>query len=100
MYNLCGRTVQFRRFDCSIWAVALFNSKRSGCSSLAEYSITFGDGVKPTERPVDDIMALHDDCTICFLGWAGRMAYHHSKNTVKRINYEKYINGDVDYIIR
>ena len=38
MYNLCGRTVQFRRFDCSIWAVALFNSKRSGCSTLAEYS--------------------------------------------------------------
>lgn len=39
MYNLCGRTVQFRRFDYSIWAVALFNSKRSGCSTLAEYSI-------------------------------------------------------------
>ena len=38
MYNLCGRTVQFRRFDCSILAVALFNSKRSGCSTLAEYS--------------------------------------------------------------
>ena len=39
MYNLCGRTVQFRRFDCSIWAVALFNSKRSGCSTWTEYSI-------------------------------------------------------------
>ena len=38
MYNLCGRTVQFRRFDCSILAVALFNSKRSGCSTWAEYS--------------------------------------------------------------
>ena len=31
MYNLCGRTVQFG-------PVALFNSKRSGCSTLAEYS--------------------------------------------------------------
>ena len=69
-------------------------------SNAEREGITFGDGVKPTERPVDDIMALHDDCTICFLGWAGRMAYHHSKNTVKRIDYEKYINGDVDYIIR
>ena len=38
MFNLCARTVQFRRYDCSIWAVALFNSKRSGCSTLAEYS--------------------------------------------------------------
>ena len=77
-----GRTVQFK-------TVRVFN-----------FGGIFSDGVKPTERPVDDIMALHDDCTICFLGWAGRMAYHHSKNTVKRIDYEKYINGDVDYIIR
>ena len=42
-------------------------------------SITFGDGVKPTERQIDDIMALLNDGTICFLGWAGRMAYHYSK---------------------
>ena len=39
MYNLCGQTVQFRRSHCSILAVALFNSKRSGCSTLAEYSL-------------------------------------------------------------
>jgi len=61
--------------------------------------ITFGDGVKPTERQVDDIMALHDDGTICFLGWAGRMAYHYSKNAVKRIDYKKYIEGFEDYLI-
>lgn len=61
--------------------------------------IIYGDGVKPTERPVDDIMALHDDGTICFLGWAGRMAYHYSKDTVKRIDYEKYVNGETEYLI-
>ena len=77
-------------------------------NSAAEYrfmydaereGITYGDGVKPTERPVDDIMALHNDGTICFLGWAGRMAYHYSKDAVKRIDYEKYINGDAEYLI-
>lgn len=62
-------------------------------------SITFGDGVKPTERQIDDIMALHNDGTICFLGWAGRMAYHYSKGKIKRIDYERYIEGLNDYLI-
>lgn len=68
-------------------------------SDAEREGITYGDGVKPTERPVDDIMALHDDGTICFLGWAGRMAYHYSKDTVKRIDYEKYISGETEYLI-
>lgn len=68
-------------------------------SDAEREGITYGDGVKPTERPVDDIMALHDDGTICFLGWAGRMAYHYSKDTVKRIDYEKYISGETEYQI-
>lgn len=68
-------------------------------SDAEREGVTFGDGVKPTERPVDDIMALHDDGTICFLGWAGRMAFHYSKNATKRIDYEKYIEGFEDYLI-
>ncbi|MCQ4023208.1 MULTISPECIES: hypothetical protein [unclassified Ruminococcus] len=68
-------------------------------SDAEREGITYGDGVKPTERLVDDIMALHDDGTICFLGWAGRMAYHYSKDTVKRIDYEKYISGETGYLI-
>ena len=37
MYNLCGQGVQFVRFECSINAVALFNSERSGCLMWAGY---------------------------------------------------------------
>ena len=61
--------------------------------------ITFGDGVKPTERQIDDIMALYGDGTISFLGWAGRMTYHYNKNGIKRIDYEKYINNKENYFI-
>ncbi len=61
--------------------------------------VVFSDGVKATERMVDDIMALRSDGTICFLGWAGRVCYHYSKNTAIRIDYEKYINGADNYII-
>ena len=61
--------------------------------------ITFGDNVKPTERHADDIMALNDTGTICFLGWAGRMCYHYGGNTAIRIDYEKYIDDADDYVI-
>ena len=68
-------------------------------SDAAREGITFGDGITPTERNVNDIMALLPDGTICFLGWVGRMCYHHGKDAVIRIDYEKYVDGAKDYII-
>lgn len=68
-------------------------------SDAEREGITYGDGINPTERPVDDIMVLHNDGTICFLGWAGRMKYHYSKASIKSIDYEKYIDGKEDYIM-
>lgn len=68
-------------------------------SDAEREGITFGDSVKLTERKPDDIMVLYEDGTICFLGWAGRMAYHYNKDTLKRIDYEKYVEGSNDYLI-
>ena len=68
-------------------------------SDAEREGITYGDKVNPTEREVDDIMALCADGTICFLGWAGRMCYHLSEDKVIRIDYEKYIDGEDNYII-
>ena len=68
--------------------------------SDAEYEgITFGDKVKPTERTPEDIMALQADGTICYLGWAGRMCYHNRKQNILRVDYEKYILGEEDYLV-
>ena len=53
--------------------------------------IIFGDGVKPTERKADDIMALQGDGTICYLGWAGRVCFKSTQENIIRINYEEYI---------
>ena len=64
-----------------------------------EQGLSFGDGVKPTQRIADDIMAILPDKTICYLGWAGRMFYKHNPNSVVRIDYEKYIKNQNDYII-
>ena len=68
-------------------------------SEAEKEGITFGDGAKPTDRPVDDIMALKPDGTICFLGWAGRMCYHNRREKILRIDYEKYIKDEQDYTI-
>ena len=68
-------------------------------SDAEKEGITFGDGAKPTDRPVDDIMALKPDGTICFLGWAGRMCYHNRREKILRIDYEKYIKDEQDYTI-
>ena len=61
--------------------------------------ITFGDGVKATERMVGDIMALLPDGHICFVGWVGRMCYKQGGDSVLRVDYKKYIDGSPDYII-
>lgn len=68
-------------------------------SDAAREGITYGDGVAATERLVEDIMALKENGTICFLGWAGRMCYHYAQNQAIKINYEKYIDSADDYII-
>jgi len=61
--------------------------------------ITYGDGVPTTERQVDDIMVLQTDGTICFLGWAGRVRFHYASANSLKVDYERYINGNVDYIV-
>ncbi len=52
--------------------------------------ILFSDGVKPTQRKVDDIIALNSDGTICYVGYLGRM-YRNSEQCIC-IDYENMIN--------
>ena len=70
-------------------------------SDAEREGITYGDKVTATERHVDDIMALQPDGTICFLGWAGRMCYHYARqNNIVRVDYEKYVSGNADYMVK
>ncbi len=68
-------------------------------SDAEREGITYGDKVKPTERQVDDIMALNPDGTICFIGLVGRICYHAGGDTVIRVDYERYIDGQEKYIV-
>lgn len=61
--------------------------------------ITFG-GKKPTAKETTDLIALLPNGEICYVGWAGHMCYYNCTEGVVRIDYEKYVNNEADYIIR
>ena len=63
---------------------------------------TYTDGVKPTERGYESIMAINHDKTINFVGTNGRIAFQSGAKTVGseqllRIDYEEYLSGADDY---
>ena len=66
-------------------------------SDAEREGITYGDGAKATDRPVQLMMLLQPDATLRFLGWAGYMYYQSNKENVLCIDYEKYIDGLEDY---
>lgn len=63
---------------------------------------TFNNGVKPTERVYEKIMAINHDKTINFVGTNGRIAYGSGVKRIGdeqliRIDFEKYLSGNSDY---
>lgn len=77
------RTVYIRLRDKAVQYRFMSDAERAG--------ITYSDGSSPTELAAEDIMALHPDKTIAFLGWAGRLRYHHIKDTAVSVDYAEYI---------
>lgn len=77
------RTVYIRLRDRATRYRFMSDAEREG--------ITYSDGSPPTELAAEDIMALHPDKTIAFLDWAGRVRYHHIKDTAVCIDYAEYI---------
>ena len=64
---------------------------------------TFGDGVKPTKREGSDIFAVNADQTINYVGFAGHMAFGAAKKVADqkliRVDYEKYVSGEDEYMV-
>lgn len=77
------RTVYIRLGDKAVQYRFMSDAERAG--------ITYSDGSAPTGRAAEDIMALHPDKTIAFLGWAGRLRYHHIKDTAVCVDYAEYL---------
>ena len=64
---------------------------------------TFGDGVKPTARPGNNLYVVNRDWTISHVGWAGHMAFRSAKRVGEqeliRVDYEKYLLGEEEYLL-
>lgn len=66
---------------------------------------TFGDGVKPTQRECGEIMAVNHDNTLNYVGYIGSMAFQAGAEkigdeTLIRIDFEKYVSGEDDYLYK
>ena len=64
---------------------------------------TFGGGEKPTARPGNNLYVVNCDWTISHVGWAGHMAFQSAKRIGEqeliRVDYEKYLLGEEEYLI-
>ncbi len=47
----------------------------------------FGDGKQPTEKPLDDYYALHQDLTINYIGFVGRLKWKSGQEDILRVEY-------------
>ena len=47
----------------------------------------FGDSKRPTKKPLDDYYALHQDLTMNFIGFAGRLKWKSRQNDILRVEY-------------
>ena len=72
----------------------------------------FGDGVKPSERELDGIMAVNPDMTINYLNFGGRLLFGNMNrdqwrytakepdgDTVVRVDYARFLSGAKRYFI-
>lgn len=64
---------------------------------------TFGDGEKPTARPGNNLYVVNRDWMISHVVWAGHMAFQSAKRICEqeliRVDYEKYLLGEEEYLI-
>ena len=63
---------------------------------LEREGFTFGDGVKPTARPMDRIYALNRNGTINYVGFVGHMAFGSGARTIGgqplvRVDYREFL---------
>ena len=47
----------------------------------------FSDGNRPINKPIDDYYALHQDLTINYIGFVGRLRWNSSDDGILRLEY-------------
>lgn len=47
----------------------------------------FGDGKRPSKKPLDDYYALHQDLNMNFIGFASRLRWRSQDDGILRVEY-------------
>ncbi len=60
-------------------------------------------GVSLFDKPYSDIIAVHDDRTLAYVGFVGHMAFHSGQAELGgkpflRIDYDRFISGRDDWV--
>lgn len=79
--------------DKDVW-VGLKDSETAKrfLEDVEKEGFTFGDGVKPTERPRDNVYALKKNKTLSFVGSVGHIRYFQaSDERLIKIDYAEYL---------
>ncbi len=81
----------------------LFNNKDL-CRQFLEQAewegFTIGENGKPTDIELTDVLAVQPGNKLCHLGFVSRMALRSNQKNIDRIDYEKYINGHRNYLVK
>ena len=48
----------------------------------------FSDGKRPTKKPLDNYYALHQDLTMNYIGYIGRLRYDSNDDGILRVEYQ------------
>ena len=51
----------------------------------------FSDGKRPTKKPLDDYYALHQDLTMNYIGFVGRLRFNSKDDGILRVEYQNLV---------
>ena len=51
----------------------------------------FSDDKRPTEKPSDDYYALHQDLTMNYIGFIGRLRFNSRDDGILRVEYQELL---------
>ena len=86
--------------------IYIYLKDRETCQKFYEQAekegFTFGGGIKPTQSPIDNIIAVNSDRTLAHVNFVGHMAFQSPssmKDGLIRIDYARYIAGEENFYI-
>ena len=70
------------------------------CRQAVSEGFQWSGGGKIPKKQKDDVIAMNNDMSFNYVGWAGHMRFHSDDPAIERVDFARYINGADSYIIK